>query len=364
MKEEEEEPKIKMERALPYVGMVIMQCAQVGLLVACKVAMSNGMSTFTFAFYSNTMSFLILVPVCYVTYRSSHPPLYPSFLYGFFLLGVIGFLVQILGYAGIQYASASLSAAILNLIPGFTFILAVILRIEKFEPRSIITQVKASGTLVSIAGALTATLYQGPALLRTSSSDSNVQILNQSATWIIGGSLLMIDCFAASGFIIAQAFVLKKCRVELILMVFYSCFVAILSAIVSLVTEKDVNSWSLTSLERLIPVIYAGFFGNIFQVTIIAWCVGKKGPLFVAMFHPLGVVITTAIGVIFLGDTFYLGSLIGSIIVVIGFYSVIWGKAKEWKMIKNDESLGTKSSETIQTAPLLQDTHNDPEFSA
>ncbi|KAK4376828.1 hypothetical protein RND71_003124 [Anisodus tanguticus] len=47
--------------------------------------------------------------------------------------------------------------------------------------------------------------------------------------------------------------------------------------------------------------------------------------------------------------------LVGSIIIVVGFYSVIWGKAKEWKM-------GEKSLESNNNnMPLLQDRADDPE---
>jgi hypothetical protein len=34
-------------------------------------------------------------------------------------------------------------------------------------------------------------------------------------------------------------------------------------------------------------------------------------------------------GAIFLGDALHLGSVIGSMILCIGFYTVIWGKARE-----------------------------------
>ncbi|TKY74152.1 WAT1-related protein [Spatholobus suberectus] len=56
---------------------------------------------------------------------------------------------------------------------------------------------------------------------------------------------------------------------------------------------------------------------------------GKKGPLYVAMFKPLGIVFAVIMGIPFLGDSLYLGSVIGAIIVVIGFYAVIWGKSQE-----------------------------------
>ena len=48
-------------------------------------------------------------------------------------------------------------------------------------------------------------------------------------------------------------------------------------------------------------------FGYVFQVGAITWCVHQKGPVFVAMFKPVGIVVAIAMGVIFLGDTFYMG---------------------------------------------------------
>ena len=37
------------------------------------------------------------------------------------------------------------------------------------------------------------------------------------------------------------------------------------------------------------------------------WACHRKGPVYVAMFNPLGIIIALAMGVIFLGDTVYLG---------------------------------------------------------
>lgn len=48
-------------------------------------------------------------------------------------------------------------------------------------------------------------------------------------------------------------------------------------------------------------------FGSAFQVGISAWCMHKTGPVFVAMFKPVGIIISIVVGVILLGDTFYLG---------------------------------------------------------
>ncbi|CAL8994309.1 unnamed protein product [Prunus brigantina] len=52
------------------------------------------------------------------------------------------------------------------------------------------------------------------------------------------------------------------------------------------------------------------------------------------MFKPLGIIFrvimgSLSMGVIFLGDSVYLGSLIGALIIVIGFYAMMWGKATD-----------------------------------
>ncbi|KAL0336180.1 UNVERIFIED_CONTAM: WAT1-related protein [Sesamum radiatum] len=326
-----------MENAVPYVLMVIVQFAQVGLMIAGKAAMSNGMTTFTFIFYSNGLGSLVLLPFSIFIYR---------------------FLVQVIGYTGIMFASASLSTSILNLIPGFTFVLAVIFRLEKFNCRSKTTLAKSIGTVVSIIGAVIATLYQGPSILGPSShSNATFHAITSSPAWILGGFLLVIDSLVSSFFIIAQALVLKKCPVELVLMFFYSCFIAIASASVSLAVEKDLSAWSLRPKMRLIPVIYSAFFGNAFQVSILMWCVRKRGPLFVSVFHPLGVIIANAMGIVLLGEPLYLGSVLGSIVVVVGFYSVMWGKAREAKTVEGGRTKVLESND--KTTPLLQNNTED-----
>nr|GEW98705.1 zinc finger, CCHC-type [Tanacetum cinerariifolium] len=65
------------------------------------------------------------------------------------------------------------------------------------------------------------------------------------------------------------------------------------------------------------------------------------------MFKPLTIVIAVTMGVLFLGDSLNLGSVIGGIIITIGFYGVVWGKAKEEHAPLLD-----------QTTPLLPGPHD------
>ncbi|PIN24945.1 hypothetical protein CDL12_02333 [Handroanthus impetiginosus] len=241
----------------------------------------------------------------------------------------------------------------LNLIPGFTFILAVIFRMEKLACRSPSFLAKTIGTVVSIAGAFIVTLYKGPQILTLQSpSTLNFEYIHTpQSSWIIGGLFLAADCVVSSGYIVVQALILKRYPAELIIVFFYCFFAAILSTIVSLLVDRDLSAWALQPNIRLIAVLYSGVFGSAFQVGVTAWCLHRRGPLFVAMFHPLGIVISAALSIIFLGDILYLGSLVGSIIIAVGFYSVMWGKAKEVKVIES--SVGRSSESTSEKAPLL-----------
>lgn len=54
-------------------------------------------------------------------------------------------------------------------------------------------------------------------------------------------------------------------------------------------------------------VFKQAIFGSAFQVGVSTWCLHRRGPVFVSMFKPLGIAIAVVAGVIFLGDTFYLG---------------------------------------------------------
>ncbi|KAI9178520.1 hypothetical protein LWI28_027487 [Acer negundo] len=77
--------------------------------------------------------------------------------------------------------------------------------------------------------------------------------------------------------------------------------------------------------------------------------IAEKGPVYVAMFKPLSIAIEVTMGVMFLGDTLHLGSVIGAIIISLGFYTVMWGKAKE--EIAEDNEVGK--------VPLLQGYKNE-----
>ncbi|XP_076884788.1 WAT1-related protein At5g40230-like [Bidens hawaiensis] len=346
---------MKMKAAVPFLAMVIAQISQSGLTVAGKKAIETGMQNFSFVFYSNVLTCLIILPSAFLIHRPpNRPPLTFSAIGGFLVLGILGFLVQVVGYAGYTYVSATVATAILNLIPGFTFVLAIIFGVERLDTRQMAMWVKLIGTVVSVLGAIIVTFYTGPTIIKTThlTSVSPQHLLGESSYWILGGFLMLLDSVLAALFIITQALILKKYSAVMIVMLAYCSIIVVISFLASLILEHDLSAFSLQSKTRLLAILYSGFFGAGFQITIGAWCVKMKGPLFVAMFHPLGIVISAILGVIFLGDGLYLGCLIGSTVIVIGFYGVMWGKSKEDKAVEVESS----------KSPLLQDKSEERTF--
>ncbi|XP_042493826.1 WAT1-related protein At5g40230-like [Macadamia integrifolia] len=341
--------------AAVFAAMVTAECASIGLTTLSKAAMSRGMSSFIFIMYSYALATFVLLPFAFFFHRETLRPITFPLLCKMFLLGLIGYLVQVFAYTGIHYSSPTLSAAMSNLTPAFTFIIAVLFRMEKLDWKSSSSQAKSIGTIVSISGAFIVTLYKGPPILMDPSLNSSNRLhLSSQSNWVIGGIFFAADCLLSAIWYTFQAAIVKEYPEELTLIFLYSFCGTIHSAIGSLIAERDLSAWKLKPDLALITIVYSAILGFGFCVGTITWALHQKGPLYVAMFRPLGIVIAVVMGVLFLGDTFYLGSLVGSITITIGFYAVIWGKSQEEKLYKGIEFKSLESS--AERDPLLQ--HN------
>ncbi|XP_021912323.1 WAT1-related protein At3g28050-like [Carica papaya] len=341
---------------LPFTALVTMECTNVGLNTLFKAATLKGMSYHVFVVYAYAIAALVLLPAPFFSHRSRRlPPLTFSILCKIGLLGLIGSSSQILGFTGINYSSPTLASAISNLTPAFTFILAVLFRMEKIGLKSSSSQAKVLGTLVSITGAFVVTLYKGPPIIIASSPSialDQPQLLSSSSNWIIGGVLLTAEYILVPLWYIVQTQIMKEYPAELTVIFFYNLCVSFIAAIVGVFTERDSSAWRIRPHIALASVICSGLFGSCMNNTVHAWALNLKGPVYVAMFKPLSIVIAVVMGVMFLGDTLHLGSLIGASIISVGFYTVMWGKAKEEMIeecrVERDESTAG------QKVPLLK----------
>lgn len=134
-------------------------------------------------------------------------------------------------------------------------------------------------------------------------------------------------------------------------LVFFSCFFGTIQcAVVSIIVERNPSAWKLQPGIQRTAVIYAAIVGTVIRSSIIAWCLQKKGPVFVALFKPLGTAIAVFMAVMFLGETPHLGSLIGAVVIAFGFYAVIWAQGKESNMTTGN--VGSLESPNQKIPPL------------
>uniref|UniRef100_A0A2P2K9W3 WAT1-related protein n=1 Tax=Rhizophora mucronata TaxID=61149 RepID=A0A2P2K9W3_RHIMU len=293
-------------RLLPFAAMVMLEILDVGLTTISKAAMSRGMSHFIFVLYSNALATLILFPSSFIFLRNKRPPITFPLLCKFFILSLLGVtIMQNCVSTGVDYSSPTLASAMGQLIPPFTFVLAVTFRMEKLDLKSSKSQIKILSTVVSVLGALIIILYKGPPLgpTRAHPVPAPSSMLTAKTSWVIGGLFLVT-----------------------------------------------------ASLSLSTSTIFQAVFGNLVTFVVMAWCIVKKGPVFVATFKPLGIAIAALLGVFFLGDTLHVGSILGAIVIVAGFYGVIWAQSKEEE--KDELPKGYKPQSSSQKTPLLE-THSN-----
>ncbi|MED6194407.1 hypothetical protein PIB30_028293 [Stylosanthes scabra] len=262
---------------------------------------------------------------------------------------------QTLMYTGIGYSSLTLASAMVDLTPAFTYIVALISRLEKLNMKLRSGKAKSIGTVFSIVGALVVTIHQGFPL--TSNGGGSLHNLSDEdlSDWVLGGFLLSAGSFCLSLVFIVKTWIIKDYPEELMVATISCSFVIILSSIVALIVDSSAKTWLLKPDTGLIAIVYSGIFVVSLRSIVHIWACRKRGPVYVAMFNPLGMVISLAMSVTFLKDTLYLGSIIGAVVIALGFYGVIWGQDQEEKMV--DEKVYGRCdsvSSSSSTTPLLQ----------
>ncbi|RHN49863.1 putative EamA domain-containing protein [Medicago truncatula] len=337
---------------LPIVVIASNEFSDVALVILYKAATLQGMNNYVFVAYAYAVGTSVLLPITFFKRRSRVvPPLSFSILCKIVLLGAIGSSCQIMGYTAISYSSPTLSASIGNLIPAFTFILAVTFRMEKLAAKSRSSNAKVIGSIISIAGAFVLTFYKGPSIMNSSLLHQPVDFLkSEDSSWAFAGILLTIVYLMFSLWYILMVHILKEFSDEVTLVLLYTITATIISTVVALLSVPNASAWKIGLNLSLISIVSSGIFGKLISSIVYAWSLRLKGAVYVTSFKPLQIVFSVALAVIFLGDTLHVGSIIGAIIISTGLYAVMWGKSRE----EIEEDVGSSESPSTDNAPLLQ----------
>ncbi|KNA24453.1 hypothetical protein SOVF_015580 [Spinacia oleracea] len=250
-----------------------MEGISVGTNTLSKAAMAKGMSNYIFTTYTHALALFFLLPLAFFLHRKTRPPVIGwSIILRLFLLGILSCGCSIFLFVGIRYSSPTLASAMNNLSPAFTFIIAIIFRMEMVNLSAQSNIFKLIGTIVSISGAFIVTFYQGlPIILFPSPNKTYLHsLLDIQPNWTVGGLLLATSSIFLSLTYIAKTWIARDFNSEVLITLISCCiFETIVAAMVTLIAENDASVWTPTLDIELISILFGCYWRTNHSVRIL-----------------------------------------------------------------------------------------------
>ncbi|XP_035832512.1 WAT1-related protein At2g39510 isoform X2 [Helianthus annuus] len=262
------------------------------------------------------------------------------------LLGLLGPVIdQNLLFGGMKFTTVTFAAAMRNIVPVITFVMALIVRLETVKMKSLHSQGKILGTLVTVGGAMMMTLIRGPSIRFPWTNDHTLHHQTSVNTFntqdqLKGSLMVTASCFSWASFLIVQALTLKSYPAELSFATLVCMIGALEGSLLVVVAERaNASVWSINWDIKLLAEIYSGILCSGCAYYISGVVMQDKGPVFVAVFSPLGLVFVAILGSTILAEKLNLGSVLGAVIIVFGLYLVLWGKCKDQNRQDQESSI-------------------------
>ncbi|KAF5750317.1 WAT1-related protein [Tripterygium wilfordii] len=346
-----------IQRCKPYIAMISLQFGYAGMNIITKVSLNRGMSHYVLVVYRHAFATAAIAPFALVLERKVRPKItFPIFMQ-MFVLGLLGPVIdQNFYYAGLKFTSPTFSCAMSNMLPAMTFVMAVLCRMEILDMKKLRCQAKVVGTVVTVAGAMLMTLYKGQVInffwtehIHVHSSSAPNTTGSTDKDWLKGSILLIIATFAWASFFVLQAVTMKRYSAHLSLTSLV-CFLGTLQSIaVTFVMEHEPNAWTIGWDMNLLAAAYAGIVSSGIAYYVQGLVMQKRGPVFATAFSPLMMIIVAIMGSFILAEKIYVGGILGAALIVVGLYSVLWGKYKEYQE-KEEETI----PEAIRMATIME----------
>ncbi|KAL0907917.1 hypothetical protein M5K25_022372 [Dendrobium thyrsiflorum] len=376
-----------------HLAMVLVQVINGGYVVITKVALNGRMNQIIFCAFRNLLGLFIVAPLAFVVdrfislhpkwylftaislvriekgdkdmkheYLGTRPPLTGRLLLSFLLLGLTGiFGNQLLFLLGLGYTNPTYAAAMQPAIPVFALILGSIMGVERVNFLRKEGWIKVIGTSVCISGAAVMLTYRGPALfgngldhamlnemIMGSQLEHAKQLGSNLQNFQLGTLCLIANCISMAAFLVLQAPVLVQYPATLSLTAYTYLFGTLLVVLVGLCTCRDYADWVLTKSE-IVAIIYSGFLSSAVNYGLITWSNKIIGPALVALYNPLQTFMSAFLSAIFIGNSIFLGSVFGGVLIICGVYLVTWARYAENKDTR------ANCCQDLLSEPLLQE---------
>ncbi|KAJ7566684.1 hypothetical protein O6H91_02G114500 [Diphasiastrum complanatum] len=314
------------ERCILHTALASAQLAFAGFEILSRVAILKGVGGIAFSFYRNCIATVLLGVLGLVLEKKKRQVLTFRTSCTIFFCGFVGVTInQVCYLRGLKYTSAIFASAMRNMTPVFTFIIAVLCRLESISIQRFYGQAKVFGCSFAIGGSILLSVYRGPIIFRSKLSIWHVHtqhsILNDSMekltwfgfvhiqmeSWKLGAIFLVVSCTAFAVFLNMQVPVLKRYPAPISFAAF-ACLSSVLQlAVLGAIFEPQRSDWAPLSESEIWSTIYAGIIASGFVSGIQSWGVHKGGPVIVAAYQPLETVATAFLSYVFLKETLYLG---------------------------------------------------------
>ncbi|GAY45174.1 hypothetical protein CUMW_087510 [Citrus unshiu] len=347
-------------RTRPFIGVIFMQVGFAGMDVLCKAALNKGMSPYVLVVYRHAAATIAMAPFAEDTTKDDTGNLNKATVAGIARASYRPELVLYRDevYNGdicscyVQYSSCHHLSNGLDHQVSTNFLQKH--ELENVNLKSIRSLAKVIGTLATVAGAMVMTLIKGPILelFWTKGAENHGHGSSGTTTHnsIKGALMITAGCFSWSFFIILQAITLKAYPAELSLTAWICFFGTVEGTLAALIMERGKASiWAIHWDTKLVASVYSGIICSGLTYYIQGIVMKDRGPVFVAAFSPLCMVIVAIMSTIILAEQMYLGRIIGAIIIIGGLYLVVWGKSKDHK---------SPSPSTDEHLPPAEQTNN------
>nr|XP_043614172.1 WAT1-related protein At5g64700-like [Erigeron canadensis] len=347
--------------SLPYFAMVLVQILYAGATITMKIGFANGLNQLVFVVYRHLISTILFCPFALVFERTkSRPKLTFVVMMKIFVLSTLGSTIHLNGVSyGLAYTSATVSSALNCLTPCLTFLIAFLLRMEKVNIRSFKGQAKVVGTILGIAGTLTITFWRGGFQLKGLVDKPLIDLSNTKVfhghvkpNWVKGATLISASKVSWSLWLILQGLVHKVYPAPLSMNIMICLFASLQSSILAVFFAREADMWKIKWDVKLLTIIYGGIVISGLTYYLVLWTINKRGPVFAAMFTPLELPIVGVFSAIAFNERLHIGSFIGALLIIVGLYSVLWGKT-------DDNVVKVQSKDDVENRIKASDTFNN-----
>ncbi|CAN1304420.1 WAT1-related protein At2g37460 [Linum perenne] len=344
-------PNGLLERSKPFMAVTFLQVGLAGMDILSKAALNQGMSNYVLVVYRHAVATIVIAPFALVLDRYIHTfirKVRPKMTWSIFIkVAVLGLLEPVIDqnlyFLGMKYTTATFAAAIINILPAITFVMACIVGLEKVRMKSLHSQAKIGGTIATVGGAMVMTLIKGPVVelfwtkgrsFHGGQGSGGVDLHSS----IKGALMITVGAFSWAGFVILQAITLETYPAELSLTVLICLMGTIEGAVVALVMERgNPQVWVVHWDTKLLAAVYSGVVCSGLAYYIQGVVMKVRGPVFVTAFSPLCMVLVAIMSSIIFAEQMFLGRVLGAAVIVAGLYLVVWGKSKDYDSTVKEE---------------------------